>query len=468
MSIRRQAYYLVAALTAFGVLAAAAWPAAAQATIEEAEARVADPFLQQTSFTFTTTLYVATNEPGASNTNNGRFPTYRGGTNGPFKDFTSSALVKALGAGKGLRVYVRAGIYGVPKGGLKVRGTGTATAPVMLAGYPGDERPVIDGGECLPAATLATIVAAGTYTPLVESLVRVDGRYAIVQDLQLQCGFRQNVLARGQHIIIRRNVLRGAYEDSIKSLRGADFGLIADNDMAGFASQAVDHFGAHHWLITRNAIHDPAPNPVTGAYDGNAITAKGTARNVIVTRNLVSYFPTTPNQSAITFGAPSSLDTVLRDVDGTVLPAAIGGVAMGNVVTEFTGAAFAVQSCDACTVAQNRVDRTIGVMKIGLSEDARLASDAAVLPYSTGTTVRDNAARFLVVDCSETMTVGQSCFATWVANSREAGGLVLTGNQYYSDTMPVFVGDDVPYTLYDFQAGGLEVDSVLLPLASWP
>jgi hypothetical protein len=37
-------------------------------------------------FQIANTYYVAANEPGASNTNNGRYPTSRGGKNGPFRD----------------------------------------------------------------------------------------------------------------------------------------------------------------------------------------------------------------------------------------------------------------------------------------------------------------------------------------------------------------------------------------------
>ena len=68
----------------------------AQATVAEAEARVADPFFTRSTFSIARTLYVATNEPGASNSNNGKFPTYRGGLDGPFKDLNSTVVRQAL------------------------------------------------------------------------------------------------------------------------------------------------------------------------------------------------------------------------------------------------------------------------------------------------------------------------------------------------------------------------------------
>lgn len=471
--IRNAAFPSAVSLFALSAAFASFAPAAAfaQESVQEAEARVDDPFFRRDSFSIARTLYVATDEPGASNTNNGKYPTFRGGKNGPFKNFNASVLRQAMtSSSTGLLVLVRHGAYSVPDGGLKLRGGGTEATPVILAGYPGDARAVIDGGECLTAAKLASIAAGQPYVPRVEVLLKIDGQYAIVQDLQLQCGFRHNVLVRGDHVITRRNVLRAAYEDSIKTIGGADFGLIADNDIAGFSSQAVDNVASNHWMITGNQIHDPAPNPMTGGHDGNAITVKGSARNVIITRNLVHTFLTTPGQSAFTLGAPSHLDSLQYDLSGNVLPAAIDVVAMGNRVEGFTGAAFAVQSCADCVVAENVVDRTLGLFRLGIAEEVRQADpDSGVLPYSVGTVVRSNRMLFRSIDCAEPVYIGQSCYAGFIANGLEAAGLELFDNAYFADASPWFATE---WGLFDFEffqtSLGTETNSLLLPVALWP
>jgi hypothetical protein len=445
-------------------------PASAQLTMAEAEARVADPFFSRTTFSISKTYYVAINQPGASNSNNGRYPTYRGGLDGPFKDLTSTTLRQVLAnANTGIRVYVRAGTYLAPEGGVRIRGGGTEATPAILAGYPGDSRPIIDGGECLPWQTVRAIADGMPYTPRVESLIKLDGGYDIVQDLQLQCGFRYNVLARGHHTIIRRNIIRGGYEDAIKNMLGGDHGLVADNDISGFVSQGLDHFAANNWLVTRNVFHDPGPDPNTSGVVGNAITVKGSARNVVITRNVVQRFATALDQAAITLGAPAMVSSMRYATDGTVLPAAIDAVAMGNVITDFTGAAFGLQSCRSCVVADNDVDRTLGFVRIGISEETRVDNpDSGLLPYSSDLEIRSNDARFGTVDCSEPVKVGQSCYAVFVVNGEEAQGLRMEQNRYYTDSMPFFVYDWTIYDLLGLQLlAGIESGSQITPLASW-
>ena len=467
-----RAFSSVVALSAFWAVTTLASPTSAQTTVAEAEALVSDPFFTRSTFSIARTLYVAVNEPGASNSNNGKFPTYRGGLDGPFKDLNATVLRQALAnTNNGLRVYIRAGTYRAPDGGLRIRGGGTAATPIIVAGYPGDARPIVDGGECLPFDKVLAIAAGEqAYTPKVESTIKLDGRYGIVEDLQIHCGFRYNVFARGLHNIIRRNIIRGAYEDSIKNTAGADYGLLADNDIAGFVSQGLDHFGANHWLVTRNVIHDPGLDPNSGIVVGNGITVKGAARNVVITRNTVRRFLTNPDQGAITLGAPAALDLMPLDGSGNVVAAAQDAIAMGNTVEEFTGAAFSVQACKNCVVSANTVDRTLGVLKIGIAEETRNESlDSALLPYSSGLIARSNNARFTTVDCGGSLYLGQSCYAIFVVNSQETVGMTMTQNTYYSDDMPFFVYDWGMMDLKGLQTlTGAEVASTITPLALWP
>ena len=267
-------------------------------------------------------------------------PSYLAGVRVPDRIIATTDMGDALAAARfvvfavpshGLRAVAHAASGAISKDAVLVSATkgiepdSLRRMSEVLAHETGDARPIVDGGECLPFDKVLAIAAGQqAYTPKVESTIKLDGRYGIVEDLQIQCGFRYNVFARGLHNIIRRNIIRGAYEDSIKNTSGADYGLVADNDIAGFVSQGLDHFGANHWLVTRNVFHDPGRDPNSGIVVGNGITVKGAARNVVITRNTVRRFLTNPDQGAITLGAPAALvSSVARPVIVARAPAMV-------------------------------------------------------------------------------------------------------------------------------------------------
>jgi len=82
--------------------------------------------------------YVAGEEPGAGDANNGLYPTYRGGEDGPWLTLQHAADIMSAGA----TTYVRAGVY--HESGITFAATGRAEAPITLAGYPGEEA-IVDG-----------------------------------------------------------------------------------------------------------------------------------------------------------------------------------------------------------------------------------------------------------------------------------------------------------------------------------
>jgi hypothetical protein len=76
-----------------------------------------------------TVYYVAVNEPGASDGNNGLSPTYQGGQNGPWLTIQHAANTMLAGG----TTYVRAGTY--YESGIIFAHSGAPGAPITLANY---------------------------------------------------------------------------------------------------------------------------------------------------------------------------------------------------------------------------------------------------------------------------------------------------------------------------------------------
>lgn len=84
--------------------------------------------------------YVAVNEPGASDDNNGLHPTYQGGQDGPWLTIQHAASTMTAGD----VTYVRAGTY--YESGISFAHSGAPGAPITLANYQSEEV-VIDGSQ---------------------------------------------------------------------------------------------------------------------------------------------------------------------------------------------------------------------------------------------------------------------------------------------------------------------------------
>jgi hypothetical protein len=85
-------------------------------------------------------FYVATNEPGASDDNNGLYPTHRGGRDGPWRTIQHAADTLRQGD----TAHVREGVYF--EAGITFANSGEPGAPIALLNYEG-ETVVIDGSE---------------------------------------------------------------------------------------------------------------------------------------------------------------------------------------------------------------------------------------------------------------------------------------------------------------------------------
>lgn len=84
--------------------------------------------------------YAAANEPGASDDNNGLYPTYQGGQDGPWLTIQHAASTMTAGA----TTYVRAGTY--YESGIIFAHSGAPDAPITLANYESEEV-IIDGSK---------------------------------------------------------------------------------------------------------------------------------------------------------------------------------------------------------------------------------------------------------------------------------------------------------------------------------
>jgi hypothetical protein len=276
-------------------------------------------------------------------------------------------------------------------------------------------------------------------------VVTTAGRYTIVQNLTIRDGFRHNLQATGEYTIFRHNTLRGAYEDSIKIVAGADYGLIQQNDIAGFASQAVDHFGGNQWIVDGNDIHDPGPDPVTNDVEANAIGTKGGVAGVLVTNNRIHDFNTN-FVPAIVLGGTGNLSVFKRDASGQLLPSASDELVTANIISNYRGPATSVLSCRNCTIEGNTVAASLALAMVGVTDDQYQSVWIAGLPASSNLVIRKNVVAGTNGDpngsCKSraTIPVGVTCYITYIPSGREVShGFVSDGNTYYSDTVPRFV-----------------------------
>lgn len=449
-------------------------------TAEEAERAVTLPFysFDDERFEFGDIYYVAANEEGASNGNNGRSPTYRGGRDGPFKDLNDTRIRSLLSGDRGVKMVVREGVYRLQRldgsdSGLVLDGSGDETHPVVLTGYPG-ETAVLDGGETLSRDQLLRIRKGEHYDIKIRQTVTLEGRYNIIENLTIRNGFRYNVLVLGQFSVIRGNVLLGAFEDSIKTVSGADYGLIASNDISGFASQAIDSFGSTHWLVKDNDIHHPQLDPVTDVIEGNGIGGKGGVEDYVIIGNRIHDFDTNRRVGALAFGGGGSLSLYKKDLLGRLRPAATRMMAFGNTVRDYKGPAVYFQSCDGCVFQENSIFDTLGAVSLGLPPDEYDAETNRGLPVTQNAVIRNN--RFVgshasLDTCREggSIPLGTTCYAIFVQSLEAARGLISEGNVYFSDTPPRFAVRDEKVDLLtqtEFRDRlGVERSSSVRPLA---
>lgn len=372
--------------------------------ITDAEKAIFLPFYSQeeSKFEIARTYYVAANEPGASNENNGLYPDYRGGRDGPFKDLNDWDRVrgKLYDAEDGVKMVLRKGEYvvrNIGEDGLVLNGNGDASHPIILTGYPGE-------------------TAILTSTPDVTVTIQIHGQYGILQNLIITSvgDSKWNVIVTGDKSIIRNCVFMGpVHQDSLKIGNEANNAFIFNNDISWYGSQAVDNFG-HNILVKKNRIHHDASGK------GNAVGTKGGTRNMVVAHNVFHDL-----NGGITFGGTGDLKKYRKDKKGDLLHATINPVAVENTFYNIAGSAVYFQSALNGVFQDNTVYDTVAGFRVGLDADVfntRWKKYAVGLPKTRGTIIRNNRMANIL---------GGDVF---LVEEYARQGLVSENNIYYTDS----------------------------------
>ena len=145
------------------------------------------------------TFYVAQNQNEASNDNNGLYPFYIGGNNGPFKDLNFNKDKLPLNGG--FRVILREGYYKVPDNGLHIFQSGKNNERIVISSYE-SERAVIDSNDN-------------------DIGLRLDVSFITIRNLEIRNSKIYNVQIKSRNIEIIYNKIHDRYEDNIKILSTA-------------------------------------------------------------------------------------------------------------------------------------------------------------------------------------------------------------------------------------------------------
>jgi hypothetical protein len=122
-----------------------------------------------------TVYYVAVNEPGASDDNNGLYPTYQDGQDGPWLTIQRAASTMTAGD----VTYVRAGTY--YESGISFAHSGAPDAPITLANYQSEEV-VIDGSQSIDETPGIWIVEGRSHYVIQGFTIRNMGWSGIATD----------------------------------------------------------------------------------------------------------------------------------------------------------------------------------------------------------------------------------------------------------------------------------------------
>jgi hypothetical protein len=186
--------------------------------------------------------YVAANEPGASDDNNGLYPTHQGGQDGPWLTIQHAANTMTAGE----TTYVRAGTY--YESGISFAHSGAPGAPITLANYQSEEV-VIDGSQSTDEIPGIWIVEGRDHYVIQGLAIRNMGWSGIATDKKTTEPF--------QGITIRDCIMY-------------------NNGWSGIDLAAVDGFVVENVEAYDNAYYGL---DITGSDDGGLSAANGAVRN---------------------------------------------------------------------------------------------------------------------------------------------------------------------------------------------
>ena len=250
-----------------------------------------DVFATMENGTTVDTFYIYGDDPQASDSNNGLYPEYMGGTDGPWK--TINGLANIVGTPDSLApgdvLMLRNGIYDIDTT-LGISLYGTADAPIRIQAYL-SETPVLNGTfDYTWYYSVTHPPVDSILVPYYEEwnnvpMVRATGRYYIIDGITFANSHLTNlVLVNNDHLIIKNCVFEGSLEDGIKTTESSSNILLLNNEFFDFGGEAIDVFGSENYYICENDFHHAYPfeNPRS---QRTAAWAKGGADSIFFFNN---------------------------------------------------------------------------------------------------------------------------------------------------------------------------------------
>lgn len=241
-------------------------------------------------------------------------------------------------AGPGTAVRVHAGTYG---GGMFLGGiAGSEGAPIWIGGAPGEDRPVIEGGD------VAFQMSGARYVVVHDLEVRnttIDGINVDDGGATEDPDATRFVVLRGLYI---HDVGTGGNNDCLKLSGVNDFAVI-DSEFSGCggSGSAIDMVGCHHGVVAYSSFHDMAPT------SANSVQTKGGSEDVEIYANTFE----NAGERALNMGGATGFEFFRPPLDpGSVNAEARDIRAVANV---FVGsdAPLALVGCTGCLVAHNTI-----------------------------------------------------------------------------------------------------------------
>ena len=275
------------------------------------------------------TFYVAQNQNGASNNNNGLFPVYTGDKNGPFKDLNFNKDKLPLKGG--FRIILREGNYKVPDNGLHIFQNGDNKERVVIKNYE-SEKVVIDGNDN-------------------DFGLKLDGSFITVQNLDIRNSKVYNIQVKSRNVEILGNKIHDSYEDNIKILSTAEDIVIRDNEIFDFAKEGIDVFGSNV-EITNNYIH--SNKKLLGSSESHCFFAKGGSKNVVFEKNKCENIESSWG-GAVILGGVSGTKYTKKYMDNSFYPQGMEIKVLDNEFTNIKGGAASFIECISCEFSRNNV-----------------------------------------------------------------------------------------------------------------
>jgi Right handed beta helix region len=192
-------------------------------------------------------FYVAANEPNADDANNGLYPTYQGGQDGPW--LTIGRAAQAMTAGD--IAYVRAGTY--DEAGIRFAGSGAPGAPIVLTNYQ-SEQVIVDGAKASRNSSGIEIAEGGSHYVIQGLTIRHMPRSGIATDgdttqLYQDITIRDCVLHDNGLSGIRLAAVDGFLVENVEAHHNAYYGLDIISSDDGRLSPG-------HGAVQRSSFHD--------------------------------------------------------------------------------------------------------------------------------------------------------------------------------------------------------------------